>query len=225
LRIDSDCEPCRSDLHFRLGHLPRARADALAGLELAQATGQLIVLGPGHFAQAQVDAVQGAVRDCREHLDAIHALPVRGDLNDSARLYGQHVAGLLELTCGRPQAAVRALERCRALSAEQAVLHPGVVPWRSDLAEALARAGEPERARAEAHELAAIAERYECPLPAAAAARVQGLLAGDDDVDERFARRATSARSPDDELTPQELQVALTLAAGQRSARPLRACS
>jgi DNA-binding CsgD family transcriptional regulator len=177
----------RSELHFRLGRPGPARADALAALDLHEATGQMATRGMGLAALARVDAMQGRQRPCRASLEAVAAIPPGPDLSRSAYTYAAHAEALLELGAGRLPAAIEALRRTRALTVEHDIGHPGVIPWQGDLAEALIRSGASGEAEAEVEELAKRAERCESASAAAAAARARGLLAEPAEVDDAFA--------------------------------------
>jgi hypothetical protein len=117
----------RSELLFRLGRPGPARADALAALDLHEATGQTTTRGMGLAALARVDALQGHERPCRAGLEAVAAIPPGPDLSRSAYTYAAHAEALLELGLGRLPAAIDALRRTEALTIEHDIGHPGVV--------------------------------------------------------------------------------------------------
>ena len=167
-----------SEVEFRLGDWPAAYASAVDALRLAQFTG-----GGGETTQALaqlalVEAGLGLERACRTHGEQALAMAAR-QATESGTALARSALGLLELGLGRLDAAVTQLEsltqgptRARDTSA-------------ADLAEALIRRGDHDRATAT---LASLKSHGGSFTTRCALERCRGLLAADDRFEAHFAR-------------------------------------
>ena len=174
-----------ADAAFALGDWNRAYAAATESVELAEEVGQSSELAHSLVRLAHVEAGQGREADCRRHLE--RASELAGDLGiGSVSTLAGTARGLLELGLGHPHAAIAVLRDTGRVSLASGLCEPGVSMWAGDLAEAYARADQPE----EAHAVLAVLEDHATANRRSAAlavvARLQGLLAGPGDYGDRF---------------------------------------
>ncbi|NJP66265.1 AAA family ATPase [Streptomyces spiramenti] len=132
-----------------------ARAEVALGLLHAQSWGVLIgfplsVLVLAHTAMGNHER---AGKELERAVPDAMATTVSG-------LQYLRAGGHYHLATGRPFAAIEEFERCGALAREGRMDIPGLIPWRSDLAQAHLQLGQPKKARALATE--------QLELPAAA---------------------------------------------------------
>ena len=97
------------------------------------------------------------------------------------------IRGFLELGLGHAQAAIEQLEPIRRMVEDHRLGEPGMVPWRPDLIEACARAGDRTRALTELDVLELEAQQSENIWARGAVARLRGLLQDRGHVDDNFA--------------------------------------
>jgi ATP/maltotriose-dependent transcriptional regulator MalT len=154
---------------------------------LARETGQVADYGLALGTLAWLEAACGQEQNCRAHLDEALALAERlgrGSGFDRAAM----ALSLLELGRGRAEPAIGQLEELCRLQDEHGWSDAATTPHcRPDLVEAYALAGRHQEARAALELFQADAERTRRPSALAAAARCQGLLGPDPQVDDRFA--------------------------------------
>ena len=172
---------------WRVGKWPAAYANAHDGLALAEETGWRTQLPHSLTALATIEAAMGRAESCREHAAQAVALGRQAGV----AIIEAHAAialALLELGTGDAVAAARHLEFVAGFAADHELGDPVLLNWAGDLAEALGRSGDRERARAVGELVAAEADRTGRPTESAVAARCRALLAGDDEAaEEAFA--------------------------------------
>jgi DNA-binding CsgD family transcriptional regulator len=157
----------------------RALAFGTQALDLALATGQTYLACYAYATLANIEAAQGRDDDCLQH--AREAEQIAGELGlRKLEVQAYRARALLDLGRGRLEEAVVRYEELRRLVADAGIAHPyySTVP---DLAEAYARSGAVERARAVLPEFLAHVPGHANPQSAARAARCQGLVADDFD--------------------------------------------
>jgi DNA-binding CsgD family transcriptional regulator len=167
-----------SEIEFRLGDWRAAYFSAIEALRLAQSHGRSEDTSKALAQLALVEAGLGREAACRGHGEQALAFAARQAHGAGAAL-ARSALGLLELGLGRPAETVAHLEP----------LTHGPMPardtWVPDLAEALIRSGDRDRATDALVRLAAHAESFpaRCALD-----RCRGLLAADDQFERHFAR-------------------------------------
>jgi ATP/maltotriose-dependent transcriptional regulator MalT len=175
----------RAELDFRTGLWTQAYANAAEAVTLARETEQPVAHAFALACLARVEAAVGRIADCRQH--ATEAFDLAEGGAGSVVVYAAAALGLLELGAGRVEEAMVHLTRVRTATEGHGLLHPTVIQWAPDLVEALARAGEREKAV----ELLALfdrsAESSMSTWALGAAARCRGLL-GDEGAEADFAR-------------------------------------
>jgi DNA-binding SARP family transcriptional activator len=180
-----------AEIEFRLGDWQAAYTSAVESLRMAHVTGDRDEMIHALTSLALVEAGVGRPEACRRH--GQHALALASHHSDDSCVAAALGAlALLELGLGRFDACIAWLER----------LGPGPCPpavtWTTDLAEALIRRGEGDRA---AETLAAVATGLpekgwfpgRQPLE-----RCRGLLAGEDEFEAHFARALDGGEHPDE---------------------------
>ena len=147
-------------------------------LELAQATGQDYLACDALVTLAGVEAAQGRAQDCLKHVHEADQLASELGLR-LTQLLARRQRALLELGTGRLEEAIEHYEALRRLAAQWDISHPYYSPI-ADLIEAYARAGALDEARKLLPEFLAQVPGNANPLPAARAARCQGIVAAED---------------------------------------------
>ena len=147
-------------------------------LELAQATGQELLACDALVTLASVEAAQGRGEDCLRHVHEADRLASELGLR-LTQLLARRQRALLELGTGRLEEAIEHYEALRRLAAQWDISHPYYSPI-ADLIEAYARAGALDEARKLLPEFLAQVPGDANPLPAARAARCQGIVAAED---------------------------------------------
>ena len=172
---------------WRGGKWPAAYANAHEAVALAEETGWRTELPNSLAALATIEAAMGRAESCR----AAAAQAVALGRQTGQTIIEAHTAialALLELGTGDAGAAVRHLEFVAGFAGDHELGNPVLLNWAGDLAEALGRSGDADRARAVGELVAAEAERTGRPTESAVAARCRALLAGDDETaEEAFA--------------------------------------
>jgi DNA-binding CsgD family transcriptional regulator len=140
-----------SELAFRVGRWPQARAYAEESVALAGETRQANVYGL--YFVARIDALQGRAEDCLEMINQTQTLARRHDAA-CMDLYTGHTLGVLALGQGDLDEAVRQLEAVRELPVAKQTREQRIVPWAFDLVEAYIRAGRTAEATALLEEFA-----------------------------------------------------------------------
>ncbi|SNT63283.1 Predicted ATPase [Asanoa hainanensis] len=181
--------PLRAELELRLGRLSAAYADALEGVELAEAMGQPVNTAEAVAALARVEAARGAP-ECATHARQAIAL-APGHLGVEA--YARGALGAAALAAGRYPDAVAELTIVDTMLRAGGVVDSGAVGHAGDLVEALAATGNTAEARAVAARLDASGGR----VAAAVAARARAILADDATAEAAFEKGARAAgRAP-----------------------------
>jgi DNA-binding CsgD family transcriptional regulator len=158
-----------SELSFRMGRWPQARASAEESVALAEETRQANLYGL--YFVARIDAVQGRADDSLRMLKRMIATAHRYQAA-CMDLYSGHTLGLLALGQGDLDEAIRRLEGVRALPLAEQTRDQTIAPWAYDLVEAYARAGRTAEASALLEEFTVID-----PVAGQEAARADGLVA------------------------------------------------
>jgi DNA-binding CsgD family transcriptional regulator len=167
-----------AEVEFRLGDWQAAYASAVEALRVGQLSAQGDTTMDALSRLALVEAALGREDACRRHAEQALALAARHP-SDSCQVLARQALGLLELGLGRLDAAVGWLQPLAQGS------NPVAGGWASDLAEALIRRGDHERA---ADALAALAAHAEDFTVRRALERCGGLIAPDDEFEAHFAR-------------------------------------
>ncbi len=127
-----------SELAYRVGRWPQARAYAEESVALAEETNQAGLYGL--YFVARIDAVQGRTDDTQQMIKRAKAIAERHEARVMVPYFG-HTLGLLALGAGDLDEAIRRLEGVRGLPSSQQFQDQSIIPWAFDLVEAYARAG------------------------------------------------------------------------------------
>jgi DNA-binding CsgD family transcriptional regulator len=127
-----------SELAYRMGRWPQARACAEESVALAKETRQANLYGV--YFVARIDAVQGRSETAQKRIKRAKAIAKRHEAHIMAQYFG-HTLGLLALGDGDLDEAIRCLEGVQALPVAQQTRDQSIIPWAFDLVEAYARAG------------------------------------------------------------------------------------
>jgi tetratricopeptide (TPR) repeat protein len=138
---------------------------------------------------ALIAGAQGRLGEAREQIE--HASAVVDHGVESMITMTTWARGQIELAAGNYDEAIATLAPAGRFNLERGLEEPGVAPWAQDLAEAYLRTGLVNEAEATLEILERQAERTDRPLAHAGAERCRGLLAGDEDLEERFRRALT----------------------------------
>jgi DNA-binding CsgD family transcriptional regulator len=134
-----------SELSFRMGRWPQARANAEESVALAEETKQANLYGL--YFLARIDALQGRADDALRMLKRMSTTAHRYQAA-CMDLYNGHTRGLLALGQGDLDEAIHQLQEVRELPLAQQTRDQTIVPWAYDLIEAYARAGRSAEATA-----------------------------------------------------------------------------
>jgi tetratricopeptide (TPR) repeat protein len=127
-----------SELSFRMGRWPKARAAAEESVALAREIRQANLYGL--YFVARIDAMQGRA-DAAQAMLAQMSIQAKRHQAGCMDLFTGHTLGLLALGAGDLEVAIERLEAVRALRLAQETKDQSIVPWAFDLVEAYARAG------------------------------------------------------------------------------------
>ena len=127
-----------SELAFRMGRWPQARAYAEESVALAEETRQANLYGL--YFVARIDALQGRADDAQRMTKKLTATAHRYEAGCMDPYIG-HTLGLLALGAGDLDEAIRRLEGVRGLAVAEQTRDQSIIPWAFDLVEAYARAG------------------------------------------------------------------------------------
>lgn len=163
------------------GDVARAVAYATEGRQLAVTTGSVFVEVLNDQSLALAHAALGRADACRATARSL----LRPGVPPEVGVRGRLALGLLALTEARYQEAVSVLGSVREVLAGSGLAEPGVFPYHADLAEALIRVGERERAAEVMEELVGLAAEH--PWARACVERLRGLLAPGETFDEHYA--------------------------------------
>jgi ATP/maltotriose-dependent transcriptional regulator MalT len=158
---------------YRLGDWPAADGLSAEALRIAGDRGVTFDTASAATTLARIAAARGNEADCRALLDRARKLAPRGSLTAA---YAASAAGLLELSLGRTDAAIRALEPLASARAGKN-LSPIVNQWLPELIESYVRAGRASEALPAIATLEAAARTARGSLTQALATRSRGLLA------------------------------------------------
>jgi DNA-binding CsgD family transcriptional regulator len=167
-----------------MGQFAAAAANASEGARLAAETGQdtnaSFLLGT----LARAEAPQGREADCRKHAnEAIELAVARGLPLPGA--VGLLALSVLELGLGRPEEALA--HTTAMVDPGSGLAHPITAIYSApEMVEAAVRSGRPELGEEALERFAPWAEHVPARWPAAAAARMRGLLAEGDTADGHF---------------------------------------
>ena len=159
------------------GRWVQALAHGSQALDLAQATGQAYLACNVLVIVAEIEAAQGRDEDCLRHARDAERLAREADLR-LLQVRARLSLALLDLGRGRLEEAITRYEELHRLTVAWGIGHPyySALP---DLIEAYARSGATDQARALLPQyLAQVPGDH--PLPAARAARCQGIVAASD---------------------------------------------
>jgi DNA-binding CsgD family transcriptional regulator len=177
----------RSHLEFRRGRWQTALADAGESVELARQTGQIGLLAHALAALADVESGLGRSADAQAHgREALELTRALG--SDAIRVYALNALALDDVINGRIEQAIEELDEAHLVAERCDMQEPALVQWAPTHVEALARAGETDRAHAALERFAAQADRTQRTWALAATERCRGMLAGPDDFAGHFER-------------------------------------
>ena len=174
------------------GRPASAEANAEEGMKLAGELG--LDAGVALGSLALVSAMRGDEHGCRAAAERAYSLAEARRMR-IVSASADWALGLLDLGLGRPADALQHL-----LALTGAGGHPGILLWATpDLVEAAVRTGQPDRCSAVLQRFGAWATGSGLPVPAAALARCEGLLADTDAAVDHFdaaLRHDHSAQRP-----------------------------
>ncbi len=177
-------------------HWAAAEADYDEAITLARELGHITELTMSLAGLAWLEARTGQAESCELHADETLRLCTDHEVG-LARSWAEYALGELALVQGDVVTAVARLGDLERRHIALGMRDPDLSPA-PDLVEALLRQGEVETAREVAASHRAAAEAKGMPWALARAARVEGLLADADCLDEPFERSlALHARTPD----------------------------
>ena len=166
----------RSHLEFRAGRWAAAYADAGESVELARETGQIGLMAHSLTALARVESALGHSAEAQAHgRESLEICRAMG--GDAIRVYALSVLAFDDLVGGRVESAISLLDEASEVADRLQMDEPALVQWGPDLVEALARAGEMERAREALSKFERRAELTQRTWALAAAARCRGVVA------------------------------------------------
>jgi ATP/maltotriose-dependent transcriptional regulator MalT len=167
-----------ADAAYRLGDWEAAAADADEAISIAEDSGQSGPLSIALVVRARIAAAVGDEAAARMALARGIELAKRPGYG--AILMLAHAAtGFMELGLGRPEEAIAALRESGRLADAAGLENPVIVPWSSDLVEALAQAGRAPEAVEGLASLEEQAVRTGIPIALALAARAGGAVAAE----------------------------------------------
>lgn len=164
------------EVAFRNAEFVEARAYSAEAASLARDTQQPVARAFALAGLARVDAVVGTEKRCREHAGEARAIGERLGSGSPIVEFGGSALGFLELSLGRPEAAIKPLWALREMCSARGLAEPAMVQFAPNLVEALARVGRTEDAYAELAALESAAETSEGAWAQASAARCRGLV-------------------------------------------------
>jgi DNA-binding CsgD family transcriptional regulator len=166
----------RSHLWFRRGFWQQALADAGESVELARQTGQTGLLAHSLAALADVESGLGRSEEAQAHgRESLELTRTLG--SDAIRVYALNALGLDAVIGGRVEQAIELLDEAQLVTERIRMEEPALVQWQPTHVEALARAGQTERAQESLEVLHRRAELSERTWARAAVERCRGMLA------------------------------------------------
>jgi DNA-binding NarL/FixJ family response regulator len=167
-----------SELGWWTGQWAPAIADATEALQWAEELNQAGLIGYSLALLSRMEAARGDREGCQAHVErARRDVEPRGV--GCLAVYNPAALGLCALSCGELTIAIEHLECAWAAREAEELGNPNVVPFAGDLAEALARAGDADRAEQVLDWLQERADTTGLAYAQAAAARARGILARD----------------------------------------------
>jgi len=180
-----------SELGWWTGEWAPAFADATDSLQWAQELNQVGLIGYSLSQLSRIQAARGDRAGCEAHVERA-SRDVESQGVSCLAVYNPAALGLCALSCGELAAAIEHLEHAWAAAKAEGLGNPNAVPFAGDLAEALARAGDAERAEQLLDWLQERADATGLAYPRAAAARARGILAADTAEAEAWFARANA---------------------------------
>jgi DNA-binding CsgD family transcriptional regulator len=129
----------QASTRYRIGDWDGASSDAFQALTLAADSGRLLDRPIALIMLGMVEAAQGASAARERAREAIEVGESLGARFVVAQ--GLSILGLLELSSGRPAAAVPPLRACGTMAVELGLMELGYLQWAADLVEALTQSG------------------------------------------------------------------------------------
>ena len=177
----------RAQIAFRRGRWEQALADAADSVRLARDTSQDTILAFNLTTLGRLEAALGRDTEAHAHLDEAAAIIEReGALGHAA--HAEAALGFTEVSAGRPEWAIAALERAAQLERRGGMHNPAVLMSAGDLVEALVATGRREDALALIEDLEGRGDADGLPWAHIAALRGRVLLDDGDGVDALAAR-------------------------------------
>jgi DNA-binding CsgD family transcriptional regulator len=176
----------RSQLAWRRGRWPAALADADEAVRLARETGQQGMLAVALPALVRALAGRGDVEEARRLGEEGVAVGTAA-AGEATVVHSLAALGFVELTDGRPTAALEWFERAAAIAERYEHGEPALTLFAGDHVEALVRAGRTEAAQAALARLEAQAQHTGGAWAAAVSARCRVLLCPSAQIDDHVA--------------------------------------
>ena len=172
-----------AELDYRTGHWNEARIHATEALRLLEDSNQPTDAAFAHLSLARLDAASGDTEAARHHA----AFGRDGDLGQTAAsIHADAALGFLELGLGNYSEAVRYLDQCVMAELRGGTREPWLLAHEADLAEALLRLGDRDRAASVAGALVERGEQMGRMSAVAAGHRALGLAANPEDFRAEF---------------------------------------
>jgi DNA-binding CsgD family transcriptional regulator len=162
----------------------QAEASYAEAIRLARETGQTTELAMSLAGLCWLESRRGKDDDCRRHADEAQSICAERDIH-VGEAWVSFALGDLELSLGRPEAAVAHLQRLATLLERHGLGDPDLAPG-AELTDALLRTGHAEAARAVAAAYLAAATAKGQPWAVARAHRATAQVADDAGMDEGF---------------------------------------
>jgi DNA-binding CsgD family transcriptional regulator len=186
----------QSEYDFRVGNFAAAYAGATESVALANQTHQETEAAFSYVTLARSEAVLGRDEACQAHVRCALDLADRVGAR-AIHTYAASALGLLNLTLGRVDEAIAALNGLQGLVREFGLDEPATVQWAPDLIECFVQQGMRSQAEEALAAFAEQAHRTRRMWAMAATARCRGLLAPDTDFERHFGEAlAWHARTP-----------------------------
>ncbi len=170
-----------ADVHLRTGRLQEARAEASEAVDLSRAVGHVTELCHALALLALAGSKLGDPATRTYAAEVLALVEQTGAASMGA--YAHQSLGALAVAEGRFDDAIVELRMAGHVTRSHGVVHPGVVPWASDLVEALVAAARADDAADVAHDHREQAQALATPMSLGVAERCRGLLGGDDAED------------------------------------------
>jgi DNA-binding CsgD family transcriptional regulator len=201
-------------VEWRRGRIPEAEAESSLALDLAaEAHGTDALLNSARAVKALAALARGAAPDELARVEA-EVLDATSDPDALPYHLVLHARGLVRMERGDLEGGIADLLECGRIGVAWGAINPTVVPWRSDAALALARAGDRKRAARLATEELELATRFGAKHAIGIAQRAAAVVANDATTLSTLERAVANLRDSQAMLA---LSTALTdLAGAQR---------